>query len=103
MRQVIEGRVFDTSTAQLVHEWSSGHYRGDFHRAEEALYKTKKGAYFIAGEGGALSSWSVPVGDNGRGGSSGIRPLTEVEARTWCEEHEAPASIIEKYFTVEEA
>ncbi|MDP2956717.1 MAG: hypothetical protein Q8N53_09870 [Longimicrobiales bacterium] len=103
MRQVIEGKVYDTETAERIHQWGNGHNAGDFHRCQEALYRTSRGAYFLAGEGGALSPWSVPVGNNGRGGGSGIRPLTEEEARTWLEEHEADAETIEAHFTVEEA
>lgn len=102
MRQVIEGKVFDTSTAQLIHEWSSGHYAGDFHRQEEALYRTRGGVYFLHGEGGALSPWSVAVGDR-RSGGERIIPMTAEEALEWAEEHGAPAKVIEATFDVVEA
>lgn len=102
MRQVINGKVYDTETAELVHEWSNGHYAGDFHRTEETLYRTPRGAYFLHGEGGALSPYSVPVG-NWRGGGSEIRPLTEPEALAWLEGKGAPAEVIEGLFQVEEA
>ena len=85
MKQVIDGKSYDTDTADLLVHWHNGHNHGDFHRCEEDLYRTKKGNYFIHGEGGALSAWSEPCG-NCRGGGSGIKALSPAEALEWIEE-----------------
>jgi len=95
MRQVIEGKVYDTESAQLIHKWDNGHNPGGVDLCAEALYRTAKGASSLAGSGGALSPWSEPVGEMRRG-AAGIRPLSAEEARTWLEEHDAAAEIIEQ-------
>ena len=45
---------------------------------DTALYRSPKGQFFVAGEGGAMSMWSEPVGNNGRGGGSGIRLVDDL-------------------------
>src|SRR3990172_2422569 len=64
MKKVIDGKIYNTETAELLHEWDNGMYGNDFGRCEEALYRTKKGAYFIAGEGGAMSRYARSCGSN---------------------------------------
>lgn len=102
MRRIIGALAYDTKTAELIHEWSSGHYTNDFHRLEETLYRTEAGAFFVHGEGGALTAYATHHGDT-RGAGSAITPLTDSEAREWLETHNAPAGVIEALFDVEEA
>jgi len=68
MRKVIESKVYDTETAELIFEWDNGCLGGDFNSCEEALYKTKKGAWFIAGSGWPMSRYAVQLGSNNVGG-----------------------------------
>jgi len=75
MKRIIHGLLYDTVTAAEVAQWDNCLPVDDFHNCDESLYRTVKGSYFVYGAGGALSRWSQPVGD-GRGGSSGIEPLT---------------------------
>jgi len=96
MKQVIDGKVYNTETATLIAEDSYGFPR-DFHHWEESLYITKKGAYFIAGSGGPMTKYAVSVGNNSTSGSSRIEPLSKEEALTWLESH-GSAEDIEKYF-----
>jgi hypothetical protein len=103
MRAVIKGKLYDTKNAVRVAEWSSPHTRGDFHRADEELFRTRKGAWFLAGEGGALSRWGEPTPRGGWGSGSGILPLSKAGARAWCEQHDVDADTIAAHFTVEEA
>jgi hypothetical protein len=100
MKKVIDGKVYNTETAEKIGHWWNGYSNTDFNNCEESLYKTKKGQFFIAGEGGAFSKYSVSCG-NGRGGGSGIVLLSENEAREWAEEH-LDADDVEANFTVEE-
>ncbi|HHT9136441.1 MAG TPA: hypothetical protein ACFYEK_04260 [Candidatus Wunengus sp. YC60] len=97
MKQVIDGKLYNTETAELLHEWSNGKFTSDFGHCAEALYKTKKGAYFIAGEGGAMTGYARSCGTNSTCGGSGIRVLTEVEAMEWLENHEGTEAL-EQYF-----
>jgi len=103
MKKVVEGKVYNTETAELIHSWDNGCYAGDFHACEETLYQTKKGAFFIHGSGGALSKYAVPVA-GGTGGSDNIKPVTRQEASDWLEKHDG-TDAIEEHFSdiIEEA
>ena len=102
MKKVVDGKMYNTETAEWIASYDNGLSRNDFGFCWEDLYRTKKGAFFVYGRGGALSRWSQSCG-NGRCGGSGIEPLAEFEAREWCETHDVDADTITKYFTVEEA
>lgn len=89
MRQVIDGRIYDTSTAALLGQHEPHISRGDFSWLEEGLYQTPRGNFFLAGRGGPMSSYAEYVeGSSGRErrGGAGIRPLTPQEALAWAED-----------------
>lgn len=101
MKKVIDGKVYNTETAELIEEWNNGYPCTDFKYCAEELYRTKKGAWFLFGEGGAMSSYSKPYGDM-VGGGENIKVLSEVEAYKWLEMHNKTEAI-EKHFDIEEA
>lgn len=85
MRKVIDGRRYDTETAIEVGE--SNHGRpGDWAFMSETLYRTRRGAWFLHGAGGPLSSYGERCGSNERTGSERIIPLTEDEAFEWAQD-----------------
>ncbi len=91
MRKVVDGKIYDTETAEVICDISpAGFHQGDFKWEDTCLYKSKAGTFFIAGGGGAYSRWAVSLGDNGRGPGSGLQVLAEAEARTLCEQHGSP-------------
>jgi hypothetical protein len=100
--KVIGGKKYDTETAtQLAFHQEPYPTDFKFKLMREALYRTAKGAYFLAGKGGGLSKYAKSDGDK-RSEGSGIIPLTEAEALTWCEKtgnHEAACA----HLKVEEA
>lgn len=102
MKQVIDGKVYNTETAEVVAEFSNDFGVSDFRHCEETLYRTKKGRFFLAGEGGPMSRYSKSVGDMQSGGS-GIIALTVTEAQEWCEQTDVETSVIEELFEIEEA
>lgn len=102
MKKIINGKKYDTETASLIHEWDNGHYPGDFEACEEALYRTRKGAYFLAGSGGPMSKYAVSSG-NSTGGGEDITPLSETEAREWLEQHDGSDEIESTFGEVDEA
>lgn len=104
MRQVINGKIYDTEKATMLAEDEFSHPE-DFNYWYEALYRTAKGNYFLYGEGGPMTKYSRYLGNNTTGGGSRITPLTPDEAFTWCQEHRIDAAVIEKLFgdMVEEA
>jgi hypothetical protein len=104
MRKVIDGKVYDTETADLVCDISG--YGGtlsqsDFRHDNTNLYRTKKGAWFIVGEGGAMSQWSEPCGSNSYIGGSGMRVVSEDEAKAFVAEFASDE--YDEYFDAEEA
>jgi hypothetical protein len=103
MKRVIEGKLYNTDTAQRIASAESSYSPGDFAYWEETLYRTPRGAWFVHGEGGAMSRWSEPVGNNARGGGSGILPMSDAEAREWCEENGIDADVIAEHFEIEDA
>jgi hypothetical protein len=96
MRRIIDGKRYDTETAEDVASWHNHYYPNDFHYCTETLYRTKKGGWFLAGEGGPLSKYARSCGDGRRGGK-GLFPITEEEARQWLEERDG-VDVLEKYF-----
>lgn len=98
MRKVIKGKLYDTETAQLVAEWSDGYPR-DFDYLSETLYRKRTGEYFIHGEGGPMSRYAEPCGQNQWQSGEQIVPTSYEQARTWTEIH-ADADVYEREFGV---
>lgn len=85
MKKVINGKVYDTKTAERVAEWDNDYPVNDFHHVDEELYRKKTGEYFLYGSGGPLSQYAEWHGNSGSGGER-IIPLTYEEATKWAEE-----------------
>ena len=100
MKKVIDGKMYNTDTAECLHSWDNGCYGNDFNACEESLHKTKKGNYFIAGSGGPMSRYAVSCGTNTTSGSWDIRVISKAEAISWLESHNGTEAI-EKYFADE--
>lgn len=90
MKRIIGGKRYDTETATLIGSGGGNAYPRDFHYYHESLYRTGRGAFFLAGEGGAMSHYSRPAYGGGTTGGSGIIPMSAEEALTWCETHLSP-------------
>ena len=86
MKKIINGKRYDTDTAERVGTWDNGHYTSDFQYCSEDLYRKRSGEYFLHGEGGALSKYASSSG-NGSGWGENIRPLTLAQAQEWAEKH----------------
>jgi len=98
MRAIINGKRYDTATAELVADISpAGYGRSDFHYEDTGLYRTPRGNWFLAGEGGAMSRWSRPVGQNGYAGGDGVQAVSPGEARRLLEIHQKMKAL-EQYF-----
>jgi hypothetical protein len=102
MRRVINGKRYDTDQASLIHQWDNGKYVSDFHYRSKDLYRTAKGAWFLHHVGGAFTDMGRPVGNNGRGGSADIEPISDADAQAFLESHGGDEIMVE-YFKVEDA
>lgn len=96
MKSIINGKKYDTNTANLLLEWDNG-LRTDFRYCSECLYKKNNGEFFIAGEGGPLSKYAESCDGGGCTEGADIVPITENAARTWAEKH-ASADEYEEIF-----
>lgn len=87
MKRIIDGKTYNTETAVLIADFWNGLSSGDFHSLSEELYLTRKGTFFIAGEGGALTSYAEAYA-NMSGSGAGIRVISQEAALAWCEAHD---------------
>lgn len=85
MKKIINGKKYDTETAEKVGYYSDGRSWRDFGHFEETLYRKKTGEFFLFGEGGAASKYGVYIGDNSFGSGDRIIPMSEDDAKAWAE------------------
>jgi len=97
MKQVIAGKLYNTESATEIGWASSPEPRSDFRWWHETLYKTQRGAYFLCGSGGPMTSWQRPAGGGGVMGGSGIRAMSETEAREWAEKWLMPSEYLAEW------
>ncbi len=104
MKKVVDGKLYNTETAELVHEWSNGRFCSDFRYRSKDLYRTKKGNWFMYHEGGARTDMGRECGSNSTCGSADIEPLSEKDTKGFLETH-GGADVLLKYFAdqIEEA
>jgi hypothetical protein len=97
MRRIINGKTYDTNTAEEVCALECRYYPGDFQHHETSLYRTPRGGWFLSGHGGPSSMWSRSVGQNSWSGGEGIQPLSRDEALAVLE-GQGETDLIERYF-----
>lgn len=100
MRKIINGKLYNTDTAEFVDEYTYS-YPSDFNYEYEKLYRKRTGEFFLYGEGGPASKYSVCTGQNEWSGGEKLIPLSDDEAREWLEEN-SDADTYLQYFTAEE-
>ncbi|KKK96280.1 hypothetical protein LCGC14_2664330 [marine sediment metagenome] len=102
MKKVIEGKLYNTDTAKLVESYGYGN-PGDLEWMEEGLYLSKKGQFFVAGEGGPKSKYFKIIGQQNWSGGEGCEPISKELALEWMEAY-GTVEMIEIYFKdIEEA
>lgn len=101
MKEIIDGRMYNTDTAKWLASYNNGLGATDFRVYEETLYRKKTGEYFLHGSGGAMSKYSRAVG-NSWCGSEEIIPLSKNLAKKWTEDHCTADTYIEIFGEVEE-
>lgn len=100
MKRIINGKRYDTNTAQFIKTYSSGLSISDFRYYDESLYLKKTGEFFLYATGNGSSMYASKYGDL-RGPGEKIVPLTLDEAKAWVEKIEDP-DLYEELFEVEE-
>ena len=97
MKKIIDRKLYDTETATEIAEVSNGLSCSDFNHCTETLYKTKRGAFFLHGVGGAFSRYSESLGNNSRGGGENIIPYSKEEVIDWLEENDLVSTLMEHF------
>lgn len=101
MKKVINGKVYDTDTARKVGCFDYG--LGDrISGWSETLYVKRTGEYFLLGEGGPGSKYSVCTGVNESSGSTKIFPLSYNDACKWAEDNLDGDDYIAEFGTIAE-
>ena len=86
MKNVIDGKRYDTATATEIGTYSNDLPVSDFRNETITLYVTKRGNFFIAGESGPMGYFATSVGNETRGGD-GLEALGKEEALEWAERY----------------
>jgi len=104
MKKVIDGKMYNTETAERVYSWDNGRFTNDFRYRSKDLYRTKKGNWFILHDGGAMTDMAKSVGSNSTSGSEDIEVISEKDAFAFLASHGGTEEA-EKYFSemIEEA
>ena len=102
MRKIIGGKKYDTDTSTMVWEVERDGWPHDMKGTREALYRKRTGEYFLLGEGGAMSRYARPLGDNRWGGGKEVTPITDEAARSWMEREATPEAYEAEFGEVDE-
>lgn len=98
MRQVIDGKVYDTETATFLHHWDNGHNYGDFKYRSKKLFRTRKGAFFLHHDGGAMTDMAQNAGgENNYAGSEALEPISRKTAIRFLESHDGAEVLIREF------
>lgn len=99
MRKIINGKKYDSESAQECGFWENGENGFDHYR--EVLYKKRIGEFFLYGTGGCRTKYGESHGGWLTSGER-ITPLTETEAKKWSEIHLDGDRYEQTFGTVEE-
>ena len=89
MKRIINGKRYDTDTAEFIKTYRSDLSINDFRYYDETLYLKKTGEFFLYATGNGASRYAGQYGDL-RGPGEKIIPLTLDEAKAWVEKIEDP-------------
>ena len=92
MKKIINGTTYNTETAKKIASRECRYYQSTDEYFVERIYKTKKGRYFLHGDGGMMTKYAKYYDDGSIGGGEEIYPLSEKEAK----------KLIRKKFSAEE-
>ena len=84
-KKIINGKKYDTETAEKVGRRCSGSSTSDFSYWCQTLYRKRTGEFFLYGEGGPMTGYARSCGDNNWGWGDEIIPLTKKKAKQWAE------------------
>ena len=96
VKKKINHKVYDTKKAELIYEYENGYEVSNFQWMAESLYRSKKGDWFLAGEGGPSTKYRK-ISDDGYTYGDGLEPISAVTALEWLKQF-GDTETIERYF-----
>lgn len=85
MKKIINGKKYDTETAESIATYYNNYNYNDFNSLTETLFKKKTGEFFLYGQGGPMTCYAEHYG-NSRTSGEKIIPFTIEQAKIWVEE-----------------
>ena len=101
MKKVINGRMYNTETAEKLAEWDNSLWDG-FDDYSETLYRKHTGEFFLYGHGRPSAVYAQSDIARWMTGDQAIVLLSEQEAREWAEEHLSGDEYEEIFGVIEE-
>ena len=102
MRKIINGKMYDTGTAEEIDWCENMTNPGNYSYCKEILYRKKTGEFFLHGKGNAASMYAEVQADRMRSPGEKIVPISEEHAKIWVEEHCCVDTYIELFGDVDE-
>lgn len=87
MKRTFKGILYDTEVAHMIGYDSYSCSADPDYWWKESLYRNNTGDFFLYGEGGASSEYSVWIGNDDWRGGYKIIPLSYEQAKEWAKEH----------------
>lgn len=83
MIKIVNGKSYNTETAEKLAHWENEYGYGDNHFMSEELYRKKSGEFFLVCEGGSYTRY-------GHGYEMGLHvyPMSFEEAQKWVADHQ---------------
>ena len=101
MRKVIDGKCYDTATAEQVYRHDNGIGPHDFRFRAKTLFLTRNGRWFLFHEGGPMTDMAQPSGGNGYCAGQDIEAIADDDAFGFLVAHSEEsnaAAAIDEYF-----
>lgn len=102
MKTIIDSKKYDTETAVKVGYYDNNLSQSDFRWYVETLYRKRNGEFFLYGKGGGLSPYAHYFSDRTRCEGKKIVPMSDTEAKRWCEQHLSYDEYVELFGEPEE-
>ena len=97
MRQVIDGKIYDTDKAVLITIYQFN-TNGDMNWVREELYRTPNGRFFLYGNGGRMTEYAEK-----NGAVTKLVTLSEADGIAWAERRAVDPNPLTKYIRIKEA
>lgn len=101
MKQIINGKLYNTETAEKIGEFESDYPKDSFRFFSETLYQKQTGEYFLFGQGLAESKYGKKT-PQGKIPWSKIKPLSQEQASTWALKNLNADQFMQNFGEVEE-